>query len=122
MTPGTPSSYGVRWNDEKPSTVYLGRAQTAQLDPDGQTSGVDLVAYYIDLKGDLWISTQAIVPYRRDKQGAAIEPVKQASGGWAVRSRASAIMVSAARTHGLRHPILRRSSPSGHRGTTAALL
>lgn len=76
------------------------RAQAAQLAPDGQTFGFDLVAYYVDLKSDLWISTRAIVLYRQGKRVSVIEPVKQASVGWAFRSGSSAIMVSAAGTHG----------------------
>lgn len=76
------------------------RAQAAQLAPDGQTFGFNLVAYYVDTKGDLWISTKAIVLYSKGKRVAIIEPEKQATVGWAFRNGSSAIMVSAQGTHG----------------------
>ena len=76
------------------------RAQAAQLAPDGQTFGFDLVAYYVDMKGDLWISTRAIVLYRQGQRLPFIEPTKQASVGWAFRSGSNSIMVSAQGTHG----------------------
>mgnify|MGYP000352502684 CR=1 FL=1 len=76
------------------------RAQAAQLGTDGQTFGFNLVAYYVDLKGDLWVTTPAIVIYRQGKRAAVIEPTKQASVGWAFRDGSSSIMVSAQGTHG----------------------
>jgi len=75
-------------------------AQAAQLAPDGQTFGFNVVGYYIDLRGDLWISTRAIVLYRQGRRVAVIEPEKQATVGWAFRSGSNAIMVSAQGTHG----------------------
>lgn len=76
------------------------RAQAVQLAPDGQTFGFDLVGYYVDTKGDLWISTRAIVLYRGGKRVAVIEPEKQATVGWAFRNGSNSIMVSAQGTHG----------------------
>lgn len=76
------------------------RAQAAQRAPDGQTFGFNLVAYYVDTKGDLWIQTKAIVLYRGGKRVAVIEPEKQATVGWAFRDGSSSIMVSAQGTHG----------------------
>ncbi|MBL9002891.1 MAG: hypothetical protein JNJ46_01525 [Myxococcales bacterium] len=77
-----------------------GQAQAVQLAPDGQTFGFNLVAYYVDTKGDLWIQTKAIVLYRGGKRVAVIEPEKQATVGWAFRDGSSSIMVSAQGTHG----------------------
>lgn len=76
------------------------RGQAAQLAPDGQTFGFALVDYYVDTKGDLWISTKAIVLYRQGKQVSAIEPVKQAAVGWGFRSGSNTVMISATGTHG----------------------
>jgi len=80
-------------------TTYAS-GQAAQFAPDGQTFGFNLVAYYVDTKGDLWIQTKAIVLYRGGKRVAVIEPEKQATVGWAFRDGSSSIMVSAQGTHG----------------------
>ena len=77
-----------------------GYAQAAQRAPDGQTFGFNLVEYYIDTKGDLWIASSAIVLYRQGKRVSVIEPEKQASVGWAFRDGGKSIAVSAQGTHG----------------------
>ena len=76
------------------------QAQAAQLAPDGQTFGFNIVEYYVDTKGDLWVATRAIVFYKQGKRLSFIEPEKQATVGWAFRNGSSSAMVSAAGTHG----------------------
>ena len=77
-----------------------GYAQAAQVAPDGQTFGFNLVEYYIDTKGDLWIASRAIVLYRNGKRVSVITPEKQATVGWAFRDGGKSIAVSAQGTHG----------------------
>lgn len=77
-----------------------GYAQAAQVAPDGQTFGFNLIEYYIDTKGDLWIASRAIVLYRNGKRMSVITPEKQATVGWAFRDGGKSIAVSAQGTHG----------------------
>ncbi|MBL8632919.1 MAG: hypothetical protein JNM40_06810 [Myxococcales bacterium] len=77
-----------------------GYAQAAQHTPDGQTFGFNLVEYYIDTKGDLWIASRAIVLYRNGKRVSVIIPERQATVGWAFRGGGKSIAVSAQGTHG----------------------
>jgi len=77
-----------------------GYAQAAQVAPDGQTFGFNLIEYYIDTKGDLWVASRAIVLYRNGKRVSVITPEKQATVGWAFRDGGKSIAVSAQGTHG----------------------
>lgn len=77
-----------------------GYAHAAQVAPDGQTFGFNLVEYYIDTKGDLWIASRAIVLYRNGKRVSVIIPERQATVGWAFRDGGKTIAVSAQATHG----------------------
>ena len=77
-----------------------GYAQAAQVAPDGQTFGFNLIEYYIDTKGDLWIASRAIVLYRNGKRMSFITPEKKATVGWAFRDGGKSIAVSAQGTHG----------------------
>lgn len=72
----------------------------AQAAPDGQTFGFNLIEYYIDTKGDLWIASRTIVLYRNGKRVSVIAPEKQTSVGWAFRDGGKSIAVSAQGTHG----------------------
>jgi len=78
----------------------MGMAQAAQLAPDGQTFGFNLVEYYVDTRGDLWIASRAIVLYRNGKRVSVVTPEKQATVGWAFRDGGKSIAVSAQGTHG----------------------
>lgn len=77
-----------------------GFAQAAQVAPDGQTFGFNLIEYYIDTKGDLWVASRAIVLYRNGKRVSVVTPEKQATVGWAFRDGGKSIAVSAQGTHG----------------------
>lgn len=77
-----------------------GFAQAAQVAPDGQTFGFNLIEYYIDTKGDLWVASRAIVLYRNGKRMSVVTPEKQATVGWAFRDGGKSIAVSAQGTHG----------------------
>ena len=79
----------------------FGRARAPQLAPDGQTFGFNLVSRYIDTSGNPWITTNGVVFYRQGRRLPSIEPVKQATVGWAFRAGSSRIMLSAAGTHGM---------------------
>ena len=57
------------------SGIRQGYAQAAQLAPDGQTFGFNLIEYYIDTKGDLALSSRAKLVGKKLKPGPIIDGI-----------------------------------------------